>query len=70
MKSCKNSHTELAYILEAFEHIDLDASLEKQSLIHSDRINSSTTKGSTLVFPWAKLLRCLWAKIHYPFVFP
>lgn len=30
MECCKNSHTELVYVLEAFEHIVLDASLERQ----------------------------------------
>lgn len=42
MKSCKNSHTELVYVPEAFEYIVLDATLERQ-------INkqSHTQRGST-----------------------
>lgn len=42
MKSCKNSHTELVYVLEAFEHIVSDASLGRQM-----NKQSHTQRGST-----------------------
>lgn len=41
--SCKNSHIELAYILEAFEHIVLDVNLEKQMNKQSHIQTGSTT---------------------------
>lgn len=43
MNSCKNTRIELTYILEAFEHTVLDASLEKQMNKQSHIQTGSTT---------------------------